>query len=176
MFSTQSISYIPICRYLWHHIFICCWTGRAQKLAGEVKDQPEIQTRGRHLNYFRIKNKSLRPLKTFYNYKIPTVQSNSNFLWHWSSSCHCLSVCLSVSLSLSLSLSLRMFNSVMYHMWLLQINDIELSPRVTRHNSADSVPRLNLLYIKEVAIRTTFYIAGIIYYTCNFIIGIQCTP
>ena len=43
----------------------------------------------------------------------------------------------------------------------------------TRHNSADSVPTSNLVCIKEVAIRTTFCIAGIIYYTCNLVIDIQ---
>ena len=46
---------------------------------------------------------------------------------------------------------------------------------VTRHNSADSVTKSNLVCITEVAIRTTFCIAGIIYYTCNFVIDIQCT-
>ena len=35
----------------------------------------------------------------------------------------------------------------------------------TRHNLADSVPTSNLVCIKEVAIRTTFCIAGIIYNT-----------
>ena len=45
----------------------------------------------------------------------------------------------------------------------------------TRHNSADSVPTSNLVCIKDVAITTTFCIAGIIYYTCNLIIDIQCT-
>ena len=45
----------------------------------------------------------------------------------------------------------------------------------TRHNSADSVPTSNLVCIKEVAIRATFCIAGIIYYTCNLITNIQCT-
>ena len=34
---------------------------------------------------------------------------------------------------------------------------------ITRHNSAESVPSSNLVFIKEVAIRTTFCIAGIIY-------------
>ena len=33
----------------------------------------------------------------------------------------------------------------------------------TRHNSADSVPASNLVYIKEVAIRTILSIPGIIY-------------
>ena len=47
--------------------------------------------------------------------------------------------------------------------------------RCTRHNSDDSVPTSNLVCIKEVAIRTTFCIAGIIYYTCNLVIDIQCT-
>ena len=47
--------------------------------------------------------------------------------------------------------------------------------RYTRHNSADSVPTSNLVCIKEVAIRTTLCIAGIIYYTCNFVTEIQCT-
>ena len=45
----------------------------------------------------------------------------------------------------------------------------------TRHNSADSVPTSNLVCIKEVAIRTTFCIVGIIYYTCNLATDIQCT-
>ena len=45
----------------------------------------------------------------------------------------------------------------------------------TRHNSADSVPTSNLVCIKEVAIRTTLCIAGLIYYTCNLVTGIQCT-
>ena len=31
MFSTQSEICIPICQYFWYHIFICSWTGRAQK-------------------------------------------------------------------------------------------------------------------------------------------------
>ena len=43
-----------------------------------------------------------------------------------------------------------------------------------RQNSADSVPTSNLVCIMEVAIRTTFCNAGIIYYTCNFVIDIQC--
>ena len=46
---------------------------------------------------------------------------------------------------------------------------------ITRHNSADSVPTSNLVCIKEVAIRTTFCIAGIIYYTCNLATDFQCT-
>ena len=45
----------------------------------------------------------------------------------------------------------------------------------TRHNSSDSVPTSNLVCIKEVAIRTTFCFAGIIYYTCNLVTDIQCT-
>ena len=45
----------------------------------------------------------------------------------------------------------------------------------TRHNSADSLPTSNLVCIKEVAIRTTFCIAGMIYYTWNLAIDIQCT-
>ena len=45
----------------------------------------------------------------------------------------------------------------------------------TRHNSADSVPTSNLVCITEVAIRTTFCIAGIIYYTCNLVTDSQCT-
>ena len=45
----------------------------------------------------------------------------------------------------------------------------------TRHNSADSVPTSNLVCIKEVAIRTTLCIAGLIYYICNLVINIQCT-
>ena len=44
-----------------------------------------------------------------------------------------------------------------------------------RHNSADSVSTSNLVCAEEVAIRTTFCIAGIIYYTCNFVIDIQFT-
>ena len=46
---------------------------------------------------------------------------------------------------------------------------------VTRHNSADSVPTSNLVFIKEVTIRTTLCIAGLIYYTCNLVTDIQCT-
>ena len=46
---------------------------------------------------------------------------------------------------------------------------------ITRHNSADSVPTSNLVCIMEVAIKTTFCIAGIIYYTCNLATDIQCT-
>ena len=46
---------------------------------------------------------------------------------------------------------------------------------ITRHNSADSVPTSNLVCIKEVAIRTTFCIAGIIYYTYNLVNDTQCT-
>ena len=45
----------------------------------------------------------------------------------------------------------------------------------TRHNSADFIPTSNLVCIKEVAIRTTFCIAGIIYYTCNLITDIRWT-
>ena len=45
----------------------------------------------------------------------------------------------------------------------------------TRHNSADSVPTSNLVCIKEVAIRITFCIVGIIYYKCNLVTDIQCT-
>ena len=45
----------------------------------------------------------------------------------------------------------------------------------TRHNSADSVRTSNLICIKEVAIRTTFCIAEIIYYSCNLVTEIQCT-
>ena len=45
----------------------------------------------------------------------------------------------------------------------------------TRHNLADSVPTSNLVCIKEVAIRITFCIAGIIYYICNLGTDIQCT-
>ena len=37
---------------------------------------------------------------------------------------------------------------------------------VTCHNSTDSVPTSNLVCIKEITIRTTFCIAGIIYFTC----------
>ena len=29
VFLTQSDICIPICSYFWHHIFICCWNGRA---------------------------------------------------------------------------------------------------------------------------------------------------
>ena len=46
---------------------------------------------------------------------------------------------------------------------------------ITRHNSVDSVPTSNLVCIKEVAVRTTLRIAGLIYYTCNFVTDIQCT-
>ena len=45
----------------------------------------------------------------------------------------------------------------------------------TRHDSVDSVSTSNLVCIKEVQIRTTFNIAGIIYYTCSVIIDIQIT-
>ena len=45
----------------------------------------------------------------------------------------------------------------------------------TRHNTTDSVPTSNLVCIKEVAIRTTFCIARISYYTCNLVTYIQCT-
>ena len=49
----------------------------------------------------------------------------------------------------------------------------------TRHNSADSVPKYNIVCFKRVTIRTTFIhvlnIAGIIYYTCSLVIDIQCT-
>ena len=38
----------------------------------------------------------------------------------------------------------------------------------TRHNSADSVPTSNLICIKEVAIRTTFCIAGILYLQLSY--------
>ena len=41
---------------------------------------------------------------------------------------------------------------------------------VTHHNSANSVPTSNLVRIKEVVIRTTVFIAGIIYYTCNLVL------
>ena len=44
---------------------------------------------------------------------------------------------------------------------------------IIRHNSANSVPTSNLVCIKEVAIRTTFCIAGIICYSCNLVINIQ---
>ena len=30
MLSAQSDNCIPICKYFWHHIFICCLIGRAQ--------------------------------------------------------------------------------------------------------------------------------------------------
>ena len=46
---------------------------------------------------------------------------------------------------------------------------------VTRHNSIDSVPTLNLVCITEVAIKTVFCVAGIFYYTCNLLSDIQCT-
>ena len=45
----------------------------------------------------------------------------------------------------------------------------------TRHNSADSVPTSNLVCIKEVTIRTTFCVAGVINYTCYLVTDIQCT-
>ena len=45
----------------------------------------------------------------------------------------------------------------------------------TRHNSADSIPTSNFVCIKEVAIRTTLCIAGLIYYTCNLVTDVQCT-
>ena len=51
------------------------------------------------------------------------------------------------------------------------------SVEITRHNSADSVPTLNLVCIKEVAIKTNFShminIAGII--VLYLVIDIQCT-
>ena len=53
--------------------------------------------------------------------------------------------------------------------------DHDLTMESTRDNSADSVPTSNFVSIKELAIRTTFCIAGIIYYTCNLDIDIQCT-
>ena len=40
---------------------------------------------------------------------------------------------------------------------------------------AASVPTSNLVCIKEVAIRTTFCIVGIIYYSCSLAVDIQCT-
>ena len=47
----------------------------------------------------------------------------------------------------------------------------------TRQNLADFVPTSNLVYIKEVAFRTTFChmikISGIIYYTCSLVIEIN---
>ena len=53
---------------------------------------------------------------------------------------------------------------------------LHFSRLTTRHNSADSLPTSNLVCIKEVAIRTTLCIAGLIYYTCNLVTDIQCTP
>ena len=53
--------------------------------------------------------------------------------------------------------------------------DLGTNTVITRHNSANSVPTSNLVCIKEVAIRTTFCIAGIINYTCNLATDIQCT-
>ena len=51
-----------------------------------------------------------------------------------------------------------------------------LSPlQSTRYTSADSVPTSNLVCIKEVAIRTTLCIAGLIDYICNLVTDIQCT-
>ena len=47
--------------------------------------------------------------------------------------------------------------------------------RTTRHNSSDSIPTSDLVCIKEVAIRTTFCIAEIIYHTFNLVFDIQCT-
>ena len=41
------------------------------------------------------------------------------------------------------------------------VNSTNQASDVTRHNSADSVPTSNLVCIKEVAIRSTFCIAGI---------------
>ena len=45
----------------------------------------------------------------------------------------------------------------------------------TCHNSADSVSTSNIVCVKEVATRSTFYIAGIMFYTCNLVTDIQCT-
>ena len=45
----------------------------------------------------------------------------------------------------------------------------------THHNLADSEPTSNLVCIKGVAIRTTFCMAGIIYYTCDLVTDIPCT-
>ena len=45
----------------------------------------------------------------------------------------------------------------------------------TRHNSADSVPISNLVCVKEVATRTTFYCWNNIYNTCSLFTHIQCT-
>ena len=39
---------------------------------------------------------------------------------------------------------------------LKSLNEIPLEYGCTRHNSADSVPTSNLVFLKEVAIRTTF--------------------
>ena len=47
--------------------------------------------------------------------------------------------------------------------------------KFTRYNSADSVPTSNLVCTKEVAPRTTFYIADIIWYTFNLVNEIQYT-
>ena len=49
------------------------------------------------------------------------------------------------------------------------------SLNTTRHNSADSLPTSDLICIKEVSIRTTFCIAGIVYYTWKLAVDIQCT-
>ena len=46
---------------------------------------------------------------------------------------------------------------------------------ITNHDSEDSVLTSNLVCMKEVAIRSIFCVAGIIYYTCNLVIDIQCT-
>ena len=50
-----------------------------------------------------------------------------------------------------------------------------LTSVLTCHNSANSVPTSNFLCFKEVAIRSTFCIAGIIYYAWNLAIDIQCS-
>ena len=56
----------------------------------------------------------------------------------------------------------------------IRITSVNSTNQATRHNSADSVPTSNLVCITEVAIRTTFCIAGIIQYTCYLVTDGQC--
>ena len=57
------------------------------------------------------------------------------------------------------------------------MSGLQAAKQCTRHNSNESIPTSNLVCLKEVAIRTTLCIAGLIYYmyTCNLVTGIQCT-
>ena len=58
---------------------------------------------------------------------------------------------------------------------LIHVTSQAITYLCTRQNWADSIPTSNLVCIKKVAVRTTFCIAGIIYYTCNLVTDIQCT-